>query len=85
MSLSFFSEQHPPQDPTQMKPLPKLRAKDKLWAQEAVRDLFLTCVLNITLKNGEVCEKYLCDMTDAEGTEYFRMIHELFDVDKKKL
>lgn len=54
------------------------------WAREAVKDVFLVCVLNITLKNGDVCQKYLHEMNSTEACEYFRMVNDLFDVDKKK-
>lgn len=62
----------------------KLTRAQLEWAQEAVKDVFLACVLNITLKNGDVCTKYLHQMNDDEGAVYFQLVHDLFDVSKKK-
>lgn len=56
---------------------------DVVWAGERVKDLVSGCVLNIILKNGGVCEKYLFEMSEKEVLEYYQMIFELYDVKKK--
>lgn len=53
------------------------------WAKEAVKDVFLSCVLNITLKNGGVCEKYFFEMTEKDIPEYSKLINDLFEVKNK--
>lgn len=56
---------------------------DMEWAREAVKDVFFGCVLNITLKTGGVCEKFIYEMNETEVIEYVQMISDLFDVTKK--
>lgn len=53
------------------------------WAREAVKDVFFGCVLNITLKTGGVCTKYIYEMNEAEILDYLQMVTDLFDVKKK--
>jgi hypothetical protein len=56
---------------------------DMEWAKEAVKDVFFGCVLNITLKTGGVCTKYLYEMSEVEVLDYLQLITDLFDVKKK--
>lgn len=56
---------------------------DMEWAREAVKDVFFGCVLNITLKTGGVCTKYIYEMNEAEILDYLQMVTDLFDVKKK--
>lgn len=57
--------------------LTRPRQGDHKWAQEAVTLLIAGCVLNAELKKARICDKYLCEMSDAEVERYTVLIENL--------
>lgn len=48
------------------------------WANEALKDVFCSCILNMKLRRAGLCQKYFCEMTtQGEYRQYNAALEEL--------
>jgi len=58
---------------------PQPTNEELAWARYKVIDILAGCVLNIHLRDAQMCPKYLHEMTEAaEVNDYYELLDKLF-------